>query len=131
MWKNHAVQSLFTPTGNLRQFVAGVLLSVFIALSIVPAGFMPDFAAKDGTLFKICSGLGQKDIALDDNGQPQHKQNQQNCAFAFNLSGAPLPQPAILVASIFSGAALYSLTPFAFTKQQFTLPSGARAPPTL
>jgi hypothetical protein len=68
---------------------------VFLAFamqSIIPAGFMPDInASAAGTKLVICSGIGEKTIYLDQDGQPVEHKEFSKCAYSILSSGG---QPA-------------------------------------
>lgn len=64
--------------------LAILLIAVFLARSMMPVGFMPDFSGKH--FLTICSGAGLSTIAVDENNQPLPDQppsfSQDNCPFS-------------------------------------------------
>ncbi|HEY8190503.1 MAG TPA: hypothetical protein VIF12_07440 [Micavibrio sp.] len=64
---------------------------VFLAFamqSIIPVGFMPDIdASAAGTKLVICSGIGEKIIYLDRNGQPVEHKEFSKCSYSILSSG--------------------------------------------
>lgn len=84
---------------NLRMKQALRLLTflAFITQVWIPAGFMPDAHARTMT---ICSGMEQKTITLDGDGQPvQDHADKRTCAYAVTtMAAATAPeQPALPV----------------------------------
>lgn len=78
-----------TASGNVtRWWVTHLLLLAYIARALIPAGYMPDFAAASDGIFKvvICSAMGAKSIALDEGDAPlpgpSDGHDDQPCAFA-------------------------------------------------
>lgn len=78
-----------------RTWLAHVLLLAFACRALIPAGFMPDFGAISKGVFKvvICSGSGNKVVALDADGKPAHSGGahaHQPCAFS-GLAAVAVP----------------------------------------
>jgi|GEM_PF-4705455 len=98
-WKNRVVLSVFGTYGFLRHLTANLLLTVFVCLGLLPTGFMPSFARGDATVI-LCSGLEEKTVTTDDQGQPVHK-IEIPCAFSLNVSAAPEVQAVVLTARLY------------------------------
>lgn len=77
-----------------------LFLAVFLQ-AIIPVGFMPGMGT---ATMVICSGMGQKTIAVDENGQPVEDVQQSGCPYAPVLSLHTVAPPALPLSAI----ALYS-----------------------
>ena len=82
-----------------------VLVLAFVLQALIPAGFMPG-SAMAGTPVVICSGMGQKTVLIDGDGQPAGQQEHDK------NTHAPCPW-SVLPASLtppqgFSPAAVFA-----------------------
>ncbi|HEY8963400.1 MAG TPA: hypothetical protein VIN59_02930 [Alphaproteobacteria bacterium] len=121
------MQGIFAASGFLRPLVANLLLCVFIALSFLPVGFMPDFS-HDGISVKLCSGLDEKIALLGDDGQPIHHDNQNLCAFGLNVNAAPAVQPILVAAPLYT-APVYTARHDLILSRIAATAYASRAPP--
>jgi hypothetical protein len=104
----------------------GVLLQ-----ALIPLGFMP--GANAATPIVICSGLGEKTIYVDDNGQPvEHQQDkaEKSCAFSLTAFGmidypAPVQGPVSYAAETFAPGVMPVCTPIHYTLPDKTGPPAA------
>jgi len=134
---------LTVPRSLTARLMAWLVLAVFAARAVIPAGFMLDVAAlaADRYSIVICSPEGLKTITLDANGAPVSEPRQQGkhqqaeagskCPFAIAITKAlPLPE--------FLAAVLPLETPRTIAWRIAALelppilagpPAGARAPP--
>ena len=122
----------------MRRWLSHLALFVFIARSLVPVGFMPDFTSgKDGAFrIVICTGYGTQTVDLDANG---HKlpakpgaSHHQPCAFSASSAVADLPLVAMPVedrefASVLAHAVIFDVLPPARAGPAV----GSRAPPQI
>ena len=121
---------------------AGVrlLLAVLALRALIPAGYMPDFSAAAGGVFKvvICSASGQKSITLDgiDRNAPSHDQkashSDQPCAFT-GLAAVALTDPTAGPSQFATMTATAVIPPLAVEVPPARAgpPLGSRGPPQL
>lgn len=83
------MQKAFTP-------FLWLLVTIFFIRALLPTGFMPDMSGQH--LLAICSGSSMITIAVDDNNQPIHEDQQNTqtdpCPFA-PFSAAFLDNPQV------------------------------------
>lgn len=100
---------IFSAKANGRrvpQLLAVHLLVVMVALrALIPAGFMPDFAAAQGGTFQLvlCTQAGLKIVTVDAKGEPTDPApapvvNHELCAFAAPAGGLEVSLSALVVA---------------------------------
>lgn len=124
--------------GTLRGWVTQLLLLAVVSRALIPIGYMPDFAAARSGLFKvfICSGMGDKSVALDANGRPLPEQqsghNDQPCAFA-GLAVVALPalNAMLLPAQVVQSASLIPRIAAQLPPSRATPMLGSRGPPQI
>jgi len=122
------MQAAFAISGSLRQGVTSLLLSLFICLSMIPAGFMPVFSGAGATM-TLCSGFEQKDITLDDHGQPVRKTADKPCVFSLNASTPVVILPSAFSIPDFEIALLDHAPQSTLNDQAAVYAHAARAPP--
>lgn len=122
----------------LRRWVSHLLLLAFVARAIIPAGYMPDFAAAAQGVFKvvICTASGQQSLTLDAEGNPVPEPSQQHhdqpCAFS-GLTALNTPELTVLTIA----RPVYDMTQRVPLSYVLLPPAragpahGSRAPPTL
>ena len=122
------MQAVFSSSGFLRQGVASVLLCVFIALSMMPVGFMPSFS-RDGSVMKICSGLEEKSVTVDIDGHPAHQTIKIPCDFSINTSPVPMVQAVLLPPPVFERVTGHTISVDNALPQTIARAHASRAPP--
>lgn len=86
---------------TLRRWVAWTLLVCMMLRALVPAGYMPDFAAAAQGTFKvvICTSEGIRTVTVALSSEPQHKQDSGKshdlCPFGAAPATGTLPAPAV------------------------------------
>lgn len=119
----------------MKQIFQIVLVLAFALQALIPAGFMPG-SAMAGTPVVICSGMGQKTVLLDGDGQPVGQQDDSDAGHA------PCPWSVLPVSltppQVFSPAALPAFAASAYGPGQDSLfkaaslyRPNATAPPAL
>lgn len=120
----------------IKQIFQIVLVLAFALQALIPAGFMPG-SAMAGTPVVICSGMGQKTVLLDGDGQPAEQQDHHG-----KDTHAPCPWSVLPVSltppQVFSPAALPAFAASAYGPGQDSLfkaaslyRPNATAPPAL
>jgi hypothetical protein len=88
----------------LRLWVARLLVVCFALRALIPAGFMPDFAAAADGKFRvvICSAQGIKTVTLSLDGKVDHTpgKGHEVCPFASVPAAAELSTPLTVNAVI-------------------------------
>lgn len=100
-----------------RLVLAGFVLLNVLILSLMPAGFMPEFNADGKVAIVICSGLGEKTIYVDADAAPDHPhdnpshddQSAPNTCAYYLAQGYALTTPGVGLA----GPVAFEITNFA------------------
>ncbi|MEQ1711265.1 MAG: DUF2946 family protein [Hyphomicrobium sp.] len=122
--------------GSVRQWAARVLVVLFALRALVPAGFMPDFAAaRDGGVrLVICTAQGLATITIPGDGEghaPNRNGPQDNCPFGMMPVASNAPAPLVVTVAIALGAVETSFPDAAHPVPRRIGPAlGSRGPPT-
>jgi hypothetical protein len=86
-----------------KRAYALLVLALFVSRALVPAGWMPDFAASGGSPIVICTASGFATLYVDADGKPiHHKQSPGEPCLLGSL--APITTPVVAInAPRFSG----------------------------
>lgn len=77
-----------------RRFAAGLMMVALLALSLIPAGFMPSVTPDGKVAIVICSGVDSKTILVDADQAPPgaaHEQGDQSCPFFLAQGNITIP----------------------------------------
>lgn len=121
-----------------RRWLSQLLLTLFIARALFPAGFMPDFRRDGSAIFQvvICTAYGSKSVTLEADGKTvpgetaQH--HDQPCAFsglAFAILAAP--QGAALNLPVFEVSAVAPPLAVTLPPSRAGPQLGSRGPPQI
>jgi hypothetical protein len=90
-----------TSLNALKSCLLLLALMGILVKGLIPLGFMPDFSKHAGTAIVICSGIEQKTVYVDQDGQPAQDAGHQvktPCDFAYTpIITAPVFQSQIVV----------------------------------
>lgn len=131
-----------TPLSHLRSerfapWIAALLLAVMLVRGLIPVGVMPDAeaAARGGFPLVICTGLGERTILVDADGNPVNGgaglTAESPCLFALVLGTlVPLLAAILMALVVWSAAAPWVARRFpAFRPAGPPGPLSARGPP--
>lgn len=125
---------------SARRWISGVLLLTLAMRVLIPAGYMPDFAAlARGTLkVVVCSANGPRELAIDLTGQPAHdksapaKHSGEPCAFAGLAAATPPPDVILAPIAFLAAPTAHAAAPASILPPARAGPAlGSRAPPAL
>lgn len=116
-------------------FVMMLVLAAFVLSSLIPAGFMPEFAEEGGSYeIVICSGMGMKTVTVQGEAPDNSHEKEKPAVcdyktFAAAQSVEPAA-PAYLPAPVIElGMALFAQEQI--LSQTLFTPLSARGPPTV
>lgn len=121
----------------MRRWLSLILLVVFAARCLVPAGFMLEASSTgDGTMtMVICTGQGAQMISVDADGKPippkpAHADNGICPYSASGTAALAAIEPIALEAQAFEAAVTYRLTAQIFRATPKPGATSARGPPS-
>ena len=121
----------------MRRWLSLMMLVVFAARCLVPAGFMLEASsASDGTLtMVICTGQGTQMISVDADGKPISPKpaHVDNGLCAYSASGSVALaafEPLDLTTQVYAAAVTYTLTAQLFRATPKPGATSARGPPS-
>ncbi len=121
----------------MRRWLSLMMLGVFAARALVPAGFMLDASGSgDGTLtMVICTGQGTQMISVDADGKPIPPKPAQTdkglCAYsASGTTALAALEPLDLESEVYAAAVTYTLTAQLYRATPKPGATSARGPPS-
>jgi hypothetical protein len=121
----------------MRRWLSLILLVVFAARCLVPAGFMLEASSSgDGTMtMVICTGQGTQMISVDADGKPippkpAHADSSLCPYSASGTAALAAIEPLTLEAQVYEAAVAYRLTAQIFRATPKPGATSARGPPT-
>lgn len=121
----------------MRRWLSLMMLVVFAARCLVPAGFMLQASATgDGSMtMVICTGQGTETISFDANGKPippkpSHADNGLCPYSASGTAALAADAPLALETQVYAAAVTYTLTAQIFRATPKPGATSARGPPS-